>query len=151
MQAQTTMKQTMMIMMAAAAFILAAGCASNPTPSAAVDYVDYGGVDDFFYRNPDVVDHGPNHRLSEPTYLLIYPQDFNDLDQRYKAEGYVRIGWSSWINGQGRPEREQALNFARKIGADRVLYYLSDSPPKWIDGVSIERTGHSVAFYAKVN
>jgi hypothetical protein len=135
------------------ALLALAACASNqPTYTAKVNTavstasLPTGPVEDFFKANPDVVDYGPNHRLTEPTYLLVSLEDYNNLDQRYKAQGYVRIGVSEWTSGFGTPEREDALNFARKIGADRVLYScLSGLPP---DGV---RTGHEVAFYAKVN
>jgi hypothetical protein len=139
------------------ALLALAACASDqPTYTVKVNTavstasLPTGPVEDFFKANPDVVDYGPNHRLTEPTYLLVSLDDYNNLDQRYKAQGYVRIGVSDWTtnitpyNDAGTPKREYALNFARKIGADRVLYYCVPD----INGVAID---HDVAFYAKVN
>jgi hypothetical protein len=127
-------------------------CAStNNTKTAVTDVtlLDTGAVEEFFMGNPDVVDHGElNHRLTEPSYLLVSLADYNALDQRYQAQGYVRLGESSWRTVFGTPQRELALNYARKISADRVLYYCTVSD-EWSNGIQL--TDHNIRFYAKIS
>jgi hypothetical protein len=89
------------------------------------------------------------HVSVKPSYLLVSSADYDALDQRYQAQGYVRIGESNWTGGlDGMPERELALNYARKIGADRVLYYCTGST-EWVEGM--QRTDHNIRFYAKTD
>jgi hypothetical protein len=134
--------------LSACALLTLVSCAS--TTKTDVTPPPTGAAEDFFKGNPDVVDHGQlNHRRTEPSYLLVSSADYDALDQRYQAQGYVRIGESNWTGGlDGTPERELALNYARKIGADRVLYYCTGST-EWVEGM--QRTDHNIRFYAKTD
>jgi hypothetical protein len=85
-----------------------------------------GYCEEFYKANPDVVDYG-HQRVTDPTYILVDWNDFHTLEQRYLNEGYIRVGTSSWSASgfdSGIPQKQYAINFAKKIEADRVIYIL---------------------------
>ena len=110
----------------------------------------YGGVEDFYEANPDLVG-GSSHagRLVNPNYLLVEWDRHNEMDSRLTSAGFVRLGVSSWqrpnyVDGYyygGAPQKDLAIGFAQTIGANIVIYSVSVT--------NDNQTEHWVTFYAK--
>jgi hypothetical protein len=134
------MKQAIMIMMAGAAFWLAAGAQAQSA--------QYGAVENFYQANIDI-DNGPYAgRAVNPGYWLVDWNQWADVDSRWTSGGYVRLGISSFEGsntvGWGVPLKDWALAYARVIGADVVIYSVHS-------GDKYDWTQHDVAFYARAH
>jgi hypothetical protein len=112
-------------------------------------------IDGFFEANRGLADYGtrPNlndyakRRVGEPSYLLVDWDDYDGVKKRYLAERYVELGVSTWMYAGtgGIPEKESAIEYARKLGAERVLY----SAKGWTDNYGRYCSTHYVGFYAR--
>jgi hypothetical protein len=110
----------------------------------------YGGVEDFYEANPDLVG-GRSYagRFVNPNYLLAEWARHNEMDSRLTSAGFVRLGVSNWqrpnyINGYyygGVPQKELAIRYAQTIGAAIVIYSVSVT--------NDDQTEHWVSFFAK--
>jgi hypothetical protein len=132
------MTKLIMILMAAAALVLAAGAqAQSP----------YGSVENFYEADPDIDISQYAGREVNPGYWLVDWSRWADIDSRWTNGGYVRLGISAWesdnARGGGAPTKEWALAYARTIGADVVIYALKTATDKY------DWTEHHVAFYAR--
>ena len=127
-------------MMALAALALATG-------SAHAQYSPYGAVENFYQANPDMDTQQYFGRPVNPAYWLVDWNRWDEMDSRLTGDGFVRLGTSSWesnnATGGGVPQKFIALDYAKAIGADVIIYAIHSSTDKddW--------TSHDVAFYAK--
>src|SRR5260221_7125654 len=97
-------------------------------------------MDVFFMANRTLSDVGSyaQRHIDSPAYLLALPGELDNLDDRYKAQGLVLLGFSHFVGG-GRPEKSEAIEYARQIGADHVVYALFSEQGQFT---------HYIAFYA---
>jgi hypothetical protein len=130
----------MKIMMTVAAFALAIG-------SAHAQYSQYGAVENFYQANPDMNTGQYAGRVVNPAYWLVDWNRWDEMDSRLTGNGFVRLGTSSWESdnaiGGGVPQKFVALDYAKAIGADVIIYAVHSSTDKY------DWTSHDVAFYAK--
>jgi hypothetical protein len=118
--------------------------------AAAKAQYSYGGVENFYEANPDLVG-GRSYagRFVNPNYLLVEWARHNEMDSRLTSAGFVRLGESNWqrpnyINGYyygGAPQKELAIGYAQIIGADIAICSVSVT--------NDDQTEHWVSFYAK--
>jgi hypothetical protein len=110
-------------------------------------YSQYGVVENFYQRNPDLDNNQYAGRAVNPSYWLVNRNQWGEMDSRLIADGYVRLGISNWqssnLGGGGIPQRDLAIAYARIIGAD-VVIYADYAATNISDG-----SEHSVGFYAK--
>jgi hypothetical protein len=72
-------------------------------------------------------------RVSQVSYVYVGWSDWRNVRQRYLDGGYVQLGASDWEDSFGVPLREGAIDYARFIGADAVVYTATsqfDSDPR---------------------
>jgi hypothetical protein len=128
------------IMMAVAALALA-------TKSAHAQYSQYGAIENFYQANPDMNTGQYAGRVVNPAYWLVDWNRWDEMDSRLTGDGFVRLGTSSWESnnaiGGGVPQKFVALDYAKAIGADVIIYAVHSSTDKY------DWTSHDVAFYAK--
>ncbi len=81
-------------------------------------------IDAFFQANYDVTNLGAyaSRRVSQVSYVYVGWSDWRNVRQRYLDGGYVQLGASDWEDSFGVPLREGAIDYARFIGADAVVY-----------------------------
>ena len=69
------------------------------------------------------------------------------MDDRLLSNGFIRLGVSSWESdnayGGGIPQKDRALDCARAIGADVVIYSTHAATDRY------NGSAHDVGFYAK--
>jgi hypothetical protein len=105
-------------------------------------------VDSFFHANynlPNLAEYA-NRQIGQVSYVLVASNEFVNVQQRYLDGGYVKLGESDWEGHAGVPAREEAIAYARFIGADAVVY-TSFSTGKF-DSYGWEWIDHTVGFYA---
>jgi hypothetical protein len=109
-------------------------------------------IDAFFHANYNVtnLDSYSNRDVGQVSYLLVDWNEFNDVQQRYLGGGYVKLGESGWQQTGGIPYREAAIAYARFIGADAAVY-TTRQIGKYDTITGVERTEHTIGFYARVN
>jgi hypothetical protein len=107
-------------------------------------------IDAFFHANPYLsftaqAEYG-NRSVGYVGYLLVNSTELAGIETNYLNQGCVRLGMASWkclpYYGGGLPQKDEAIFYARRIGADLVLYTTYDE---------IGGTGyvcHDVYFYA---
>jgi hypothetical protein len=130
----------MKIMMALAALALA-------TASAHAQYSQYGAIENFYQANPDMNTGQYAGRVVNPAYWLVDWNRWDEMDSRLTGDGFVRLGTASWESnnaiGGGVPQKFMALDYAKAIGAEVIIYAVHSSTDKY------DWTSHDVAFYAK--
>src|SRR5258707_14575339 len=118
--------------------------------SAITSHAQTNSIADFFQANYDVtnLDEYANRRIRQVSFVLVNWSEYNDVQQRYLDGRYVKLGESHWSETGGVPYRDQAISYARFIGADAVVYTAATNGK--YDGFNgIERSDHRVGFYAK--
>jgi hypothetical protein len=127
----------LLLIMAAVAFALAIGKAKAQT---------YGPVESFYQANTELDFTHYAGRIVNPTYWLVDWTRWNEMKDRLVSNGFVQMGTSGWEGpnelGNGVPQKDLALAYARVIGADVVIYAVHD-------GDKYNYSAHSVGFYAK--
>src|SRR5258708_31016659 len=109
-----------------------------------------GGVDSFFHANynlPNLTQYA-NRQVGQVSYVLVSRNEYEDVEQRYTNGGYVKLGESRWSSISGIPSRDEAITYARFIGADAVVYAIMTNGH--LDAqTGEERSDHTVGFYAR--
>jgi hypothetical protein len=115
--------------------------------SAHAQYSQYGAIENFYQANPDLDVNQYAGRTVNPSYWLVDWARWNEMDDRLVSNGFIRLGVSSWESdnayGGGIPQRNLALDYARVIGADVVIYSTYAATDK------DDYSAHYVGFYAK--
>jgi hypothetical protein len=112
-------------------------------------HAQYGSVENFYQANPDVNTGQYAGRVVNPAYWLVDSNRWNEMDSRLTDAGFVRLGISSWqsdnSSGGGVPQKSVAMDYAKNIGADVIIYAIYSAADKY------DWTSHYVGFYAKPN
>jgi hypothetical protein len=113
-------------------------------------YADSSYIDSFFQGNYNVPNLGEyaKRQVGQVSYVLVGWNEYSNVQQRYLDGGYVKLGESHWSETGGVPYRDQAISYARFIGADAVVYTAATNG-KYDAFNGIERSDHRVGFYAK--
>jgi hypothetical protein len=110
----------------------------------------YSPIDSFFQANYNVPNLAryANRQVGQVSYVLINVDEYLNVQQRYFDGGYVKLGTSAWESKNGVPDREDAISYARFIGADAVIYAVTSH---FDYNRQVERTDHTVGFYARAS
>src|SRR6266436_2150583 len=97
------------------AAVLVGAITSHAQPSA---------IDAFFQANYNVTNLAEyaNRQVDQVSYILVGWSEYIDVQQRYLDGGYIKLGESDWEETGGIPYRDEAISYARFIGADAVVY-----------------------------
>ena len=95
-----------------------------------------------FYRaNPAVPEQPTVYGTADVSYRLVNWKDIVSVQNGYSQKGYVLVGQCDFAEQTGVPLQENAVDYARYLGADLVVYSVQQTP----DG----KTEHYIDFLAK--
>jgi hypothetical protein len=95
-----------------------------------------------YYRaNPAMPEQPKVYGLIDLSYRLVDWNDVASVQNEYSRRGYVPLGQCDFASQTGAPLQQNALDFARYLGADLVVYAIQ----KTADG----DTRHYIDFLAK--
>jgi hypothetical protein len=111
---------------------------------------DYTTLADFYHVNPAAVWYVAATHNSNPYYILVAWDQYQAVYQTCLARGFWLLGHSSFdkedSNGSS-PMREEAITFAKTLGADLVIY--TQAPTQHMDSYGRPWITHDIAFLAK--
>ena len=95
-----------------------------------------------YYRaNPTMPEQPKVYGVVDVSYRLVEWNDVASVQNEYSRKGYVPLGQCDFAAQTGVPLQQNAVDFARYLGADLVVYAIQ----KTADG----DTRHSIDFLAK--
>jgi hypothetical protein len=103
-------------------------------------------IDSFFQANynvPNLAEYA-NRQVGQVSYVLVGWSQYEDIEKSYLDGGCLKLGESWWwqIDG-GSPYKENAIAYARQIGADAVVYA---STNEFDHDYRAQRTDHRIGF-----
>jgi hypothetical protein len=95
-----------------------------------------------YYRaNPTMSEQPKVYGMVDVSYRLVEWNDFALVQDEYSRKGYAPLGQCDFAAQTGVPLQQDAIDFARYLGADLVVY----ATQKTADG----DTRHRIGFLAK--
>src|SRR6202035_995480 len=95
-----------------------------------------------YYRaNPTMPEQPKVYGMVDVSYRLVEWNDVASFQNEYSRKGYVPLGQCDFAAQTGVPLQQNAVDFARYLGADLVVYAIQ----KTVDG----DTRHRIDFLAK--
>ena len=82
-----------------------------------------------FYRaNPAVPEQPTVYGTADVSYRLVNWRDIVSVQNGYSQKGYVLVGQCDFAEQTGVPLQENAVDYARYLGADLVVYSVQQTP-----------------------
>jgi hypothetical protein len=111
---------------------------SAPTPTPALSVFNF--LPSFYKINQAALNYAATYKTADPLYLLVDWNDISSTQSTYIAKGYFLLGTCGFSDG-GIPLRDDAIQYAKQLGADLVIYAAQPT--------SQERADHYIGFFVK--
>jgi hypothetical protein len=127
----------------AGALLVLCGCTELGLPAGNLepDSPTVNTLPKYYRANPAMPEQPKVYGMVDVWYRLVDRNDLASVQNEYSRKGYVPLGQCDFAAQTGVPLKQNAIDFARYLGADLVVYAIQ----KTADGV----TRHYIDFLAK--
>jgi hypothetical protein len=110
----------------------------NPAPASTL--AQSKNLSKFYRANPAAHGYSRRNKVTHPLYVSVLWKDAESTKASYLAKGYLFLGRCDFSDGS-IPLRKNAVEYARQLGADVVIYATQPS--------ASGQTDHYIAFLAQ--
>jgi hypothetical protein len=100
------------------------GPPATPTPALSA----FNFLPNFYKVNPAEIGYSASYKTSDPLYLLVDWNDAGPTQTTYLNKGYFLLGHCDFNSDIGEPLRGYAIEYAKQLGADLVIYAEQTTP-----------------------
>ena len=137
------LKYVLRISLVAGALLLLFGCCDLPLPFGNFTPATptLNTLPKFYRANPEVPEQPTVYGTADVSYRLVNWKDLVSIQIEYLQKGYVLFGQCDFAEQTGARLQQNAVDYARYLGADLVVYSVQQAPAG--------QTEHYIDFLAK--
>jgi hypothetical protein len=119
----------------AGVLLVLCGCSELGLPfgGLAPPYPTVNTLPKYYRANPAMPEQPKVYGMVDVSYRLVEWNEFASVQNGYSRQGYVPLGQCDFAAQTGVPRQQNAVDFARYLGADLVVYAIqktADGPPR---------------------